>query len=77
MKRRILAVVASLVCAVTLVAAELAPAYASAPLGDEEGIVTYAEEVRWYYRVRDGVREMRLWSITYQRWLTDWVPVDP
>lgn len=77
MKRRILAMAVSLVCAVMLAAAGLAPAYASAPPGGGDGIVAYAEEVRWYYRVRDGVREMRLWSITYQRWLTDWVPVDP
>ncbi len=34
------------------------------------------EETRWYYREIDGVGYMRLWSITYGRWLTDWMPVE-
>lgn len=33
------------------------------------------EETRWYYRTVDGVKQMRLWSITYGRWLTDWITV--
>lgn len=35
-----------------------------------------AEEVRWYYRIVDGVKQMRLWSITYGKWLTDWINVE-
>ncbi|MBR3018768.1 MAG: hypothetical protein IKH57_17080 [Clostridia bacterium] len=34
-----------------------------------------AEQTEWYYRINNGVLEKRLWSITYQRWLTDWIPV--
>ena len=33
------------------------------------------EETRWYYKTVDGVDYMRLWSITYGKWLTDWIPV--
>ena len=34
-----------------------------------------AEQTEWYYRINNGVLEKRLWSITYGRWLTDWIPV--
>lgn len=32
-----------------------------------------AEEVTWYFRTYNGVRQMRLWSNTYGYWLTDWI----
>lgn len=32
------------------------------------------EETRWYYRIYNGVAEKRLWSITYSKCLTDWMP---
>ena len=35
---------------------------------------TQAEQVVWYYRDNNGVKEMRLWSITRGIWLTDWIP---
>jgi len=33
------------------------------------------EETRFYYKNVDGVLYMRLWSITYGKWLTDWIIV--
>lgn len=33
------------------------------------------EEAVWKYRNNNGVRERRLWSITDNCWLTDWMPV--
>jgi len=58
-----------------------------APDGSEIEIVAVkpgdpmrAEETMWYFRVVDGIMQMRLWSITYRKWLTDWIivgPVDP
>lgn len=75
MKQRVLSVVAALLCTVTLFFGGIAPAYAYAPPSDEGGVSTQAEEVRIYYRTRDGVDEMRLWSVTRMRWLSDWVPV--
>lgn len=71
MKKRILAAFVALMCAVTLLAA---PVQAYAPPSDDSGISTQAETYRWYFRMNNGVKEMRLWSITYQRWVTDWVP---
>lgn len=74
MKKRILAIFIAVMCAVTLL---VAPVQAYAPPSGEGQAVTYSDTVRWYYRNNNGVMEMRLWSITQQRWLTDWVPVNP
>lgn len=41
----------------------------------ETEIVTRAEITEWHYKVVNGVWYKRLWSITYQRWLTEWMPV--
>ena len=38
--------------------------------------VQRAEQTEWYYRINNGVLEKRLWSVTYLRWLTDWIPVN-
>ena len=38
------------------------------------------EETVWYFRTFNGMKQMRLWSLTYGRWLTPWIdigPVDP
>lgn len=32
-----------------------------------------AEEKQWCYRCIDGQNQKRLWSITYGKWLTDWI----
>ena len=31
-----------------------------------------AVETEWYYRIYNGRLQQRLWSITDQKWLTDW-----
>ena len=40
---------------------------------NNEEIVTYAEEVKWYYRDVNGRQQKRLWSRTYGYWITDWI----
>lgn len=78
MKQRILKGVAALMCTLILFSAGIAPAHAYAPPSGGGDASVQAEEIRIYYRVtEDGVREMRIWSLTYGRWLTAWVPVDP
>ncbi len=32
-----------------------------------------AIETKWYYRTYNGVYQKRLWSLTDQKWLTDWM----
>lgn len=36
-----------------------------------------AEETEWVYRIHNGYYEKRLWSITYGKWLTDWIVLGP
>ncbi len=74
MKKRIVTAFLALMCFFTLL---VAPAQAYTPPSDDSGISTYAEVVRWYYRMNNGVEEMRLWSVTRGIWITDWVPVNP
>lgn len=74
MKKHIVTAFLALICIFSLLAV---PVQAYAPPSDDSGISTCAEVVRWYYRMNNGVEEMRLWSVTYQKWLTDWVPVNP
>ena len=31
------------------------------------------EEFMWFYRIHNGVQQMRLWSLTYGYWVTDWI----
>ena len=43
----------------------------------ESNATTRAEEVEWVFRTTaDGKNQMRLWSITYARWLTDWITIN-
>lgn len=74
MKRCVLTAVAAVLFTLMLFSAGVAPAHAATPPSGDGGISTQAEEVRWYYRNNNGVEEMRLWSLTYQRWITDWFP---
>lgn len=41
------------------------------------GDSTQAEETTWYFRNNNGIMQMRLWSLTYGRWLTDWIDIGP
>jgi hypothetical protein len=38
---------------------------------------TRAEEFVWFYRTYEGRRQRRLWSLTYQRWVTEWIDIGP
>lgn len=43
----------------------------------ESSVQPRAEETEWYYRINNGYYEKRLWSITYGKWLTDWIVLGP
>ena len=61
MKKRVLTLLMASLCALTLISSAIAPAMA-APYSDEgTGIETRAQ--------------MRVWSVTYGVWKTDWIPV--
>ncbi len=35
-------------------------------------VVIFAEQTEWRYRVVNGYLQRRLWSITWDKWLTEW-----
>lgn len=49
-------------------------AYAST-YSSENQIEPRIDETEWYYRVVDGILQMRLWSYTEGKWLTDWIDI--
>lgn len=77
----------SLFLAFLIVLSISVPAFADgleAPDGSDEGIIavasgepTRAEETTWCFRVFNGMVQKRLWSLTYGRWLTDWIDIGP
>lgn len=36
-----------------------------------------SEETVWIFRTLNGINQMRLWSITYRKWLGDWIDIGP
>jgi hypothetical protein len=43
----------------------------------EDNATAEQEVTEWYFRVNNNRIEKRLWSITFGRWLTDWMPILP
>lgn len=46
-----------------------------APLTSTPELTVRGEETMWYYAYNNGVLQKRLWSLTYAKWLTDWIDV--
>lgn len=44
---------------------------------DGSGVSVQAEETKVYYRTVNGRKQMRIWSVTYSKWLTDWIDIGP
>lgn len=42
---------------------------------DETVITPMSEQFEWVYRNNNGVIQKRCWSLTYARWVTDWINV--
>ena len=81
--KRFLSLLLALIMVLSLHAAAFANGL-EAPDGSDVEIIavkpgesTRAEETAWYYRVYNGMVQMRLWSLTYGYWLTDWIDVGP
>jgi hypothetical protein len=59
-----------------------APVLAEEAVYDEERVEIKEENTReeafmWFYRTYEGRRQKRLWSLTYQYWVTDWIDIGP
>ena len=83
MKRIICLFLAILMClSVPIVAFADSPFAAEKPgtessAAEREDPPMRPEETVWYFRTYNGMNQMRLWSITYRKWLTDWIDIGP
>ncbi len=64
-----------MVCSLLTVCIPELPVQAAAP---DPGSVTEPckEEKKWFFRIHNGHLQRRLWSITYMKWLTDWITIE-
>lgn len=79
MKKTIIALLLALVTVMSsasALAAEAVPPVSPTKVADN-GVSPQAEETVWCARIHNGRRQKRLWSITYGRWLTDWIDMGP
>ncbi len=79
MKKKIAALLLALLAignCMSALAAEVDPPARVAQIGDV-GISPQAEETVWYERYHEGRWQKRLWSITEQCWLTEWIDIYP
>lgn len=80
MRKTIVALLLALVMVVSsasVLAAEAGASVQSLQAGGSGVASPQAEETVWYTRVYNGILQKRLWSITYGRWLTEWIDIGP
>lgn len=76
-KKSLITIVLTVALSLSL-AVPASAASAAHPLAVEtsDTLLPNAEQTEWVFRItEDGVLQKRLWSITYQEWLTDWIVV--
>lgn len=81
MKKKLFASIGALLLCLSL----SSPAFADDTVMAEEPPVAeasseiqpLAEETEWVVRNYNGRIQMRLWSCTYGKWLTDWIDMGP
>ncbi len=66
---------------IMLLSLNVLPVYAAANTAvpsaiSEDGVAPASEETVWCTRVYNGKVQMRLWSVTYGKWLTEWEDVE-
>lgn len=58
----------------TVAAAGYTPAsLTSAVSVSDNDVAPIADDTVWYYRIHNGKKQMRCWSKTQAKWLTDWI----
>lgn len=75
--RRISRCVCTAMAAVLLfgISAQAAPLVSPQEIGmDAASLVEpKSEELKYYFRIYNGKWQYRIWSVTYGRWVTDWI----
>lgn len=71
--KRMLATISVLACSLCLVAAPAATLPVEAAETTEEGISPRAYDYQWVYKVIDGKNYKRLFNLTTQEWVGEWI----
>ena len=71
-----------MLCTLTATMLLSTPVLAEEAIYDDERVEIKEENTReeafmWFYRTYEGRRQKRLWSLTYQYWVTDWIDIGP
>lgn len=67
------------IAVILLIVFSVTPVFAVEPLNMNQTQVPFdvvsirAEQTEWHFRIYNGKLQKRLWSITNQCWLTDWI----
>lgn len=75
MKKFFISCLAALILVSSIIPAAVASPAARISVA-ESNASTRAEEVEWVFRTTADGKTKRLWSITYARWLTDWITIN-
>ena len=76
MKKMLHIMVITILLSINVLSANAAPNAVLSYAVSQEEISPMSEETVWYTRVNNGKLQRRLWSITYQKWLTEWEDVE-
>lgn len=72
MKKIILAATMVALLTLPLAGTALAASRTPTPAAGASDIAPRADETEWRYRVVDGQLQRRLWSTSWNTWLTEW-----
>lgn len=76
MKKTLLTILFTLLISVNTCMPIYAATESAIPLAIPDEIISpTSEETVWYTRIYNGILQRRLWSLTYQKWLTEWEDV--
>lgn len=72
--------VCTALAAVTILGTSAQAVFAASPAGrapvPPATVEPKAEEFQYYYRIYNGTLQIRVWSLTFGRWVTDWMDYD-
>lgn len=72
--KRLMVLALTLILTLSLFAAPAMAAREIQAAGAQSAAPLAEEVTSWIYRhLENGQRQKRLWSVTYKRWLTDWI----
>ena len=76
MKKMIFAAIITMLLSLNIIPVCAATEVNLPSVASEEPVSPASAETVWYTRIYNGKLQMRLWSVTYGEWLTEWEDVE-